>query len=627
MTKTGRIRKVDQFTTCKGVFQGGGCRGFAYVGAYKAAVDAGVVFTEVCGTSAGSIFAAFIAAGATPKQMRLIVDRMNPDVLFHVPWYRKSIITKIITGVRRGYVIDPSKLEEILNKELAELLHMDDVVRFYHLRMPLTIIASDLCRHTYKEFSREKTPDESVAHAVVCSSAFTYFFRLQDKRYTDGGIVSNMPAFALKTSNHFDKILAFNLLSKETESVKDTCSFDILMNVLTTITNANVEVQSQLVPKCYVVPIDVRDYGALEFEKIKDKAWLNALISQGEKSTKEFFDRKQRPSANLTAHEDMLNKSIEMRTQISLISLNETHDLAEIFVIAHNTVWSREMFPLLVGWFNDGVKVNVYCERPTANSQTDEEARRRMLRYMGCEIYEVQTTLPMIGYFVRRSGDKWEAIISNDATGKGKYYHTAVDKPLLKSALNNITANVPLLGAPYQTVGNTAIGIKQVNDAAIISMIQQEPLYQGASLSFETIALKDVEYLTKYVLNYKYINIDLIHQLYQDANLPPFSAAAIDFGQKESLVGPPVLEEHNGKLYVIEGNTRCFYCMRNGIETIEAIVVRNVTAPLPTSGRYKYEGVILTDNTMYFDTRYLNAKRKYFRHIERCLRPSNTYLV
>lgn len=43
MTKTGRIRKVDQFTTCKGVFQGGGCRGFAYVGAYKAAVDAGVV--------------------------------------------------------------------------------------------------------------------------------------------------------------------------------------------------------------------------------------------------------------------------------------------------------------------------------------------------------------------------------------------------------------------------------------------------------------------------------------------------------------------------------------------------------------------------------------------------------
>lgn len=239
----------------------------------------------------------------------------------------------------------------------------------------------------------------------------------------------------------------------------------------------------------------------------------------------------------------------------------------------------------------------------------------------------MQNTLPMIGYFVKRRGDKWEAIISCDTTGKGKYYHTLVDKPLLKSALNNITANVPSLGTPYQTVGNSAIGIKQVSDAAIISMIQQEPLYQGASLIFETVALKDVEYLTKYVLNYKYINIELIHQLYQDANLPPFSAAAIDLGQKESLVGPPVLEERDGKLYVIEGNTRCFYCMRNGIETIEAIVVRNVTAPLPTSGRFKYKDIILTDNTMYFDTRYPNANRNYFRHIERCLRPSTTYLV
>ena len=97
----------------------------------------------------------------------------------------------------------------------------EKLLSFYHLKKPLTIIASDLCRHTYKEFSNAKTPEMSVAHAVVCSSAFTFFFKLQDNKYTDGGIVSNMPAFALKTSNHFDKILAFNLLSKEVESVND----------------------------------------------------------------------------------------------------------------------------------------------------------------------------------------------------------------------------------------------------------------------------------------------------------------------------------------------------------------------------------------------------------------------
>jgi len=625
MTVTGRRRKVRQFTTCKGVFQGGGCKGFAYVGAYKAAVEAGVVFTEVCGTSAGSIFAAFIAAGATPEQMREIVNRMDADALFHIPWHSKWKL-KMLTILLRGYVINPKKLEKILNAELAALLHIDGEVKFRHLRLPLTVVASDLCKHSYVVFSNEKTPDASVAHAVVCSSAFTYFFKVQDKRYTDGGIVSNMPTFALKANNHFDKILAFHLLSKDSLKVKPFCFKNILDNVVNTITNANVEVQSRLVPKCYIIPIDVKEYDALEFEKISDEKWLNDLIEQGERSTRDFFNRKQFPSSASAAHEDMLNKSVEMRTQISLVSLNEDHDLTHITVIARNTVWARELFPLLVEWYNEGIHVNVYCETPRHSEQTDEDARRRMLRYMGCEVFEVQTTLPLIGYFVKRKNDKWEAIISSDNSEKGKYYHLEVDKPLIVTAFKSITSNVPTLGAPFNPLGGK-ISLLPVAEQVVLSKIQNDPLYRGASLSYETINLKDVMFLTQYVLNYKYINIELIYSLYQDAGLEPFSAATVVMGQKDSLVGPPVLEEHQGVLYVIEGNTRCFYSMREGNTTLEAIVVRNVAAPLPTSGRFKFEDIILTDNSLTFDNRYKNANGRFFRHIERCLRPSATYLV
>jgi predicted acylesterase/phospholipase RssA len=52
------------FRTCVGVFQGGGCRGAALAGAYQEAVARGVTFAEVAGTSAGSIVAALIGAGA-----------------------------------------------------------------------------------------------------------------------------------------------------------------------------------------------------------------------------------------------------------------------------------------------------------------------------------------------------------------------------------------------------------------------------------------------------------------------------------------------------------------------------------------------------------------------------------
>lgn len=55
------------FQACRGVFEGGGCRGAGHVGAYEAAIKCGVNFSEVAGTSAGSIIAVLIGAGADPK--------------------------------------------------------------------------------------------------------------------------------------------------------------------------------------------------------------------------------------------------------------------------------------------------------------------------------------------------------------------------------------------------------------------------------------------------------------------------------------------------------------------------------------------------------------------------------
>src|SRR5215470_7764153 len=56
-----------------GVFEGGGVRGAALAGAYRAATEAGITFGRVAGTSAGSIIAALIAAGASPE---FVVDAL-----------------------------------------------------------------------------------------------------------------------------------------------------------------------------------------------------------------------------------------------------------------------------------------------------------------------------------------------------------------------------------------------------------------------------------------------------------------------------------------------------------------------------------------------------------------------
>jgi NTE family protein len=52
-----------------GIFQGGGAKGITHVGAYAAATDLGFEFVGVAGASAGSIIAALVAVGFSPREI------------------------------------------------------------------------------------------------------------------------------------------------------------------------------------------------------------------------------------------------------------------------------------------------------------------------------------------------------------------------------------------------------------------------------------------------------------------------------------------------------------------------------------------------------------------------------
>lgn len=60
-----------------GVFSGGGMKGIALAGAYEALEERGFRFKRLAGTSAGSIIAAFIAAGYTSKEIRRMLEELN----------------------------------------------------------------------------------------------------------------------------------------------------------------------------------------------------------------------------------------------------------------------------------------------------------------------------------------------------------------------------------------------------------------------------------------------------------------------------------------------------------------------------------------------------------------------
>ena len=71
---------------CNAVFQGGGCKAVAYVGAYKVAYeDYYIRFSRIAGTSAGSIIAALVGAGAKPRQLEEIIRRLDFSKFTQLP--------------------------------------------------------------------------------------------------------------------------------------------------------------------------------------------------------------------------------------------------------------------------------------------------------------------------------------------------------------------------------------------------------------------------------------------------------------------------------------------------------------------------------------------------------------
>ena len=62
---------------CKGVFEGGGVRGIAHVGAACGMEQEGYRFESVAGSSAGAVVAALIASGYECRELKREMETLN----------------------------------------------------------------------------------------------------------------------------------------------------------------------------------------------------------------------------------------------------------------------------------------------------------------------------------------------------------------------------------------------------------------------------------------------------------------------------------------------------------------------------------------------------------------------
>jgi NTE family protein len=180
-------------TEAYGVFEGGGVKGTALVGALKAAEERGIIFRAVAGTSAGSIVASLHAAGYSADELyKILIEKDFKDFI------KKPVIQAQFWKQLGIYKTD--NFRNWIQEKLKEKLNRKEI-RFDNFPMPLKVVATELTYGNIEVFDAGKHPRLSIADAVRASMSIPFFFvpyRMNDDLYVDGGVMANFPAYVFR---------------------------------------------------------------------------------------------------------------------------------------------------------------------------------------------------------------------------------------------------------------------------------------------------------------------------------------------------------------------------------------------------------------------------------------------
>jgi len=188
------------------VFEGGGVKGIAFIGAVAEMESAGYVWEKMAGTSAGSVVAALLAAGYRSEELyRIFMDMNYLSFLKQTGWGRIPFAGPVYNLCRLKGLYPGGAFEQMMDS----LLRAKGVSTFGDLPPEkLRIIASDITGGKMLIL-----PDDlpsfgidplsfPIARAVRMSSSIPYFFQpvmlKQNKLIhyiVDGGLLSNFPVW------------------------------------------------------------------------------------------------------------------------------------------------------------------------------------------------------------------------------------------------------------------------------------------------------------------------------------------------------------------------------------------------------------------------------------------------
>jgi NTE family protein len=198
-----------------GVFEGGGVKGVALVGALAGFAECGYTeWKNVAGTSAGAILAAYLAVGHSLDDARSTIANA-PYESFEDWGHGGKVAGGALNLIRdhglcHGEAFRQWMSEQLAGKRFRDVENLDGTTRLKMIATDITrskmlVLPEDLADYIDAETGRPIVPrDFPIADAVRMSMSIPYFFQpvhltatasAQQCLIVDGGVLSNFPVW------------------------------------------------------------------------------------------------------------------------------------------------------------------------------------------------------------------------------------------------------------------------------------------------------------------------------------------------------------------------------------------------------------------------------------------------
>jgi NTE family protein len=284
------------------VFEGGGARGIAFIGAIQAMEEEKVEWQRLAGTSAGAVIAALLASGYKSYEIKDHLSKLDfsklrgRTYLNRIPIFGTLLELMIHLGIYKNDYLEIWMDSLLIEKGIKTFADLPEE--------KLKIIASDVTNGQMLVLPDDldrygMTPaDFKVSTAVMMSASLPFFFRpviwkSKDRKKSyilDGGLLSNFPIWIFDTENPRFPTFGFRF-------VKDKVNIDpviptplhLFKNIFKTMIQAHDlrHLNKETIERTIQIPTG--DINATDFEL--DKAEIDFLYMSGYSSTKEFLSK------------------------------------------------------------------------------------------------------------------------------------------------------------------------------------------------------------------------------------------------------------------------------------------------------------------------------------------------